>query len=106
MNNRRDAILGYADEQHAFFIRLIENNTVLGESYGLFCDNQNSEAAESIMTTLFLKNLFGSMALSLMILLKGLTQFIEITQRCFQQLFAMTKGLYHHIKPTSSLFLF
>lgn len=58
MNNRRDAILGYADEQHAFFIRLIENNTVLGESYGLFCDNQNSEAAESIMTTLFLKKSF------------------------------------------------
>ncbi len=38
------------------------------------------------------------MALSLMILLKGLTQFIEITQRCFQQLFAMTKGLYYNIE--------
>ena len=28
MNNQRDAILGYADEKHAYFIRLIENNTV------------------------------------------------------------------------------
>lgn len=59
MNNRRDAILGYADEQHAYFIRLIEDNNVLGNSYGLFCESPNSEAAESIMTTLFLKNPFG-----------------------------------------------
>jgi hypothetical protein len=40
MNNQRDAILGYADEQHAYFIRLIENNTVLGNCYGLFCEVQ------------------------------------------------------------------
>ncbi len=58
MNNRRDAILGYADEQHAYFIRLIEENNVLGNSYGLFCESPNSEAAESIMTTLFLKKSF------------------------------------------------
>jgi len=58
MNNRRDAILGYADEQHAYFIRLIEDNNVLGNSYGLFCESPNSEAAESIMTTLFLKKSF------------------------------------------------
>ncbi|ENW03792.1 MULTISPECIES: hypothetical protein [Acinetobacter] len=58
MNNQRDAILGYADEQHAYFIRLIENNTVLGNCYGLFCESPDSEAAESIMTTLFLKKSF------------------------------------------------
>ena len=58
MNNQRDAILGYADEQHAYFIRLIENNTVLGNSYGLFCESPDSESAESIMTTLFLKKSF------------------------------------------------
>ena len=58
MNNQRDAILGYADEKHAYFIHLIENNTVLGSCYGLFCDSPNSEAAESIMTTLFLKKSF------------------------------------------------
>ncbi|WP_038342460.1 hypothetical protein [Acinetobacter sp. A47] len=58
MNKQRDAILGYADEQHAYFIRLIENNTVLGNSYGLFCENPDSETAESIMTTLFLKKSF------------------------------------------------
>lgn len=58
MNNQRDAILGYADEQHAYFIRLIENDTVLGNSYGLFCESPDSESAESIMTTLFLKKSF------------------------------------------------
>ena len=58
MNNQRDAILGYTDEQHAYFIRLIENNTILGYSYGLFCESPDSEAAESIMTTLFLKKSF------------------------------------------------
>ena len=58
MNSQRDAILGYADEQHAYFIRLIENNTILGHSYGLFCESPDSEAAESIMTTLFLKKSF------------------------------------------------
>ncbi|HGH3200976.1 TPA: hypothetical protein ACJK0G_003523, partial [Acinetobacter baumannii] len=54
MKNQRDAVLGYADEQHAYYIRLIENDAVLGESYGIFCENPESEAAESIMTTLFL----------------------------------------------------
>ena len=58
MNNQRDAILGYTDEQHAYFIRLIENNTILGQSYGLFCESPDSEAAESIMTTLFIKKSF------------------------------------------------
>lgn len=36
MKNQRDAVLGYANEQHAYFIRLIENDAVLGESYGIF----------------------------------------------------------------------
>ncbi|HGH3291107.1 TPA: hypothetical protein ACJKZ6_003169, partial [Acinetobacter baumannii] len=26
MKNQRDAVLGYADEQHAYYIRLIEND--------------------------------------------------------------------------------
>ena len=56
MKNQRDAVLGYANEQHAYYIRLIENDAVLGESYGLFCENPDSEAAESIMTTLFEKS--------------------------------------------------
>ncbi|MEG0482660.1 hypothetical protein [Acinetobacter piscicola] len=58
MATQRDAILGYADEQHAYYIRLIEDNTVLGSQYGLFCENTNSDTAESIMTTLFLKKSF------------------------------------------------
>ncbi|OTG89236.1 hypothetical protein [Acinetobacter sp. ANC 3832] len=58
MTTQRDAILGYADEQHAYYIRLIENDTVLGSNYGLPCANPNSDIAESIMTTLFLKKSF------------------------------------------------
>ncbi len=58
MKNQRDAVLGYANEQHAYYIRLIENDAVLGESYGLFCENPDSEAAESIMTTLFFEKIF------------------------------------------------
>ncbi|MFW2174566.1 hypothetical protein ACG95N_13705 [Acinetobacter guillouiae] len=58
MVTQRDAILGYADEQHAYYIRLIEDNNVLGSQYGLFCENTNSDIAESIMTTLFLKKSF------------------------------------------------
>ncbi len=58
MATQRDAILGYADEQHAYYIRLIENDHVLGSQYGLFCENTNSDDAESIMTTLFLKKSF------------------------------------------------
>ena len=46
MKNQRDAVLGYADEQHAYYIRLIENDAVLGESYGIFCENPESEAAQ------------------------------------------------------------
>ncbi len=48
MKNQRDAVLGYADEQHAYYIRLIENDAVLGESYGIFCENPESEAAEVV----------------------------------------------------------
>ncbi len=58
MATQRDAILGYADKQHAYYIRLIENDNVLGSQYGLFCENTNSDDAESIMTTLFLKKSF------------------------------------------------
>ena len=72
MNNQRDAILGYADEQHAYYIRLIENNTVLGDSYGLTCQHPNSEAAESIMTTLFLKKSFWLNGSAFTDIIKGL----------------------------------
>ena len=72
MNNQRDAILGYADEQHAYYIRLIENNMELGESYGLVCPHPNSEAAESIVTTLFLKKSFWLNGSAFNDIIKGL----------------------------------
>lgn len=72
MKNQRDAVLGYANEQHAYYIRLIENDAVLGESYGLFCENQDSEAAESIMTTLFLKKSFWLNGSEYIDIVKGL----------------------------------
>ena len=58
MTTQRDAILGYSDDQHAYYIRLIENDTVLGSHYGLICEQSDSDIAESIMTTLFLKKSF------------------------------------------------
>lgn len=58
MTIQRDAILGYTETQHAYYIQLIENNIRIGNQYGLFCKNNHSDAAESIMTTLFLKKSF------------------------------------------------
>jgi len=72
MKNQRDAVLGYANEQHAYYIRLIENDAVLGESYGLFCENPDSEAAESIMTTLCVKNSFSLNGSEYLDIVKGL----------------------------------
>lgn len=72
MKNQRDAVLGYANEQHAYYIRLIENDAVLGESYGLFCENPDSEAAESIMMTLFLKKSFWLNGSEYLDIVKGL----------------------------------
>ena len=72
MKNQRDAVLGYANKQHAYYIRLIENDAVLGESYGLFCENPDSEAAESIMTTLFLKKSFWLNGSEYIDIVKGL----------------------------------
>jgi len=72
MKNQRDAVLGYTNEQHAYYIRLIENDAVLGESYGLFCENPDSEAAESIMTTLFLKKSFWLNGSEYIDIVKGL----------------------------------
>ena len=72
MNTQRDAILGYANEKHAYFIQLIENNMVMGESYGLVCPHPNSEAAESIMTTLFLKKSFWMNGSAFTDIIKGL----------------------------------
>lgn len=71
MNIQRDAILGYADKQHAYFIQLIENNTNLGNSYGLIC-NPHSDDAESIMTTLFLKKSFWLNGSAFTDIIKGL----------------------------------
>jgi hypothetical protein len=72
MKNQRDAVLGYANEQHAYYIRLIENDAVLGESYGLFCENPDSEPAESIITTLFLKKSFWLNGSEYIDIVKGL----------------------------------
>ncbi len=73
MNTQRDAILGYADEQHAYYIRLIENNSTLGEScYGLPCAHPNSEESEQIMTTLFLKKSFWLNGSAFHDIIKGL----------------------------------
>ncbi len=72
MKNQRDAVLGYANEQDAYYIRLIENDAVLGESYGLFCENPDSETAESIMTTLFLKKSFWLNGSEYLDIVKGL----------------------------------
>ncbi|MFT4020812.1 MAG: hypothetical protein QM666_04755 [Acinetobacter sp.] len=58
MGKHRDAILGYADDQHAYYISLIEDEAVLGNRYGLFCESPESDTADSIMTTLFLKKSF------------------------------------------------
>lgn len=72
MATQRDAVLGYADEQHAYYIRLIEDNNVMGSQYGLFCENTNSDDAESIMTTLFLKKSFWLNGSSFHDIVKGL----------------------------------
>lgn len=72
MNTQRDAILGYADDQHAYYIRLIENNSPLGESYGLPCAHPHSEESEQIMTTLFLKKSFWLNGSAFQDIIKGL----------------------------------
>ena len=72
MKNQRDAVLGYANEQRADYMRLIENDAALGESYGLFCENPDSEAAESIITTLFLKKSFWLNGSEYLDIVKGL----------------------------------
>lgn len=71
MTTQRDAILGYADDQHAYYIRLIEDNIVLGSHYGLICE-QNTDEAESIMTTLFLKKSFWLNGSTFSDIVKGL----------------------------------
>ncbi|GAA5014919.1 MULTISPECIES: hypothetical protein [Acinetobacter] len=72
MNTQRDAILGYANEQHAYYIRFIENNTVLGNCYGLFCPDPESDDAENIMMTLFLKKSFWLNGSDFQNIVKGL----------------------------------
>lgn len=72
MKTHRDAILGYANDQNAYYIRLIENNAELGHLYGLSCDQPDSDAAESIMTTLFLKKSFWMNGSAFTDIVKGL----------------------------------
>ncbi|KAA8734776.1 hypothetical protein F4V57_03165 [Acinetobacter qingfengensis] len=72
MNIQRDAILGYADERQVYFIQFIENNTVMGERYGLLCQHSDAEVAESIMTTLFLKKSFWLNGSEFQDIVKGL----------------------------------
>lgn len=74
MKNQRDAILGYADDLHAYYIRFIEDNMVLGESYGLFCNHPENDEAEQIMTTLFLKKSFWINGSDFQDIVKGLQE--------------------------------
>ena len=72
MTTQRDAILGYSDDQHAYYIRLIENDTVLGSHYGLICEHSYGDEAESAMTTLFLKKSFWLNGSAFSDIVKGL----------------------------------
>jgi hypothetical protein len=72
MQQQRDAILGYTDQQQAYYIRFIENHSVVGDSYALFCATSDAEHAESIMTTLLLKKSFWLNGSSFQDIVKGL----------------------------------
>lgn len=72
MKNQRDAILGYAQELHTYYIQFIENNTVLSNRYGLACQDISDNQAENIMTTLILKKSFWINGSSLQDIVKGL----------------------------------
>ena len=70
----RDAILGYAKDQHAFFIRLFENNRAVSQFFGLPCQYQDTEQAEKIMSLLYLKKAFWLSGSSLENILSGLEE--------------------------------
>lgn len=74
MKNQRDAILGYAQELHAYYIQFIENNKILENRYGLVCES--TEHAERIMTTLMLKKTFWIDGSTLQDITKGLQPLI------------------------------
>ena len=58
MTYSRDAIIGYATDKQAFFIRLFENDQAISDFVGLYCQDQKSREAESIMLILSLKRSF------------------------------------------------
>ena len=73
MNQQRDAILGYAQELQAYYIQLIENNTVIEHRYGFICDDtSNEEQVDQIMLTLFLKKSFWINGSTIQNTIKGL----------------------------------
>ena len=76
MKNQRDAILGYAQELHTYYIQFIENNTVLDNRYGLACQDISDDQAENIMTTLILKKSFWINGSNLQDIVKGLKPLI------------------------------
>lgn len=55
---KRDAVLGYAAEHNAFFIRLFENGHAVSQCFGIPCQDQSHEEADSIMSLLYVKKLF------------------------------------------------
>lgn len=69
MQAQRDAILGYAEQQHAYYIRFIEDHQVIGGSYTLLSD---AEDAEKIMTLLYLKKTFWLNGSTFQDVIKGL----------------------------------
>lgn len=71
---RRDAILGYAQDQHIFFIRLFENNKAVSDSFGISCCADDQEQAEKVMSLLYLKKSFWLSGSSLENTLSGLNE--------------------------------
>ena len=68
---QRDAILGYADQQQAYYIRFIENHRVIG-SYTTLKHSPQSDDAEHIMTLLYLKKTFWLNGSAFQDVIKGL----------------------------------
>lgn len=58
MTCSRDAIIGYATDKKAFFIRLFENDEAISEFVGIHCLDRKSPEAENIMLILYLKRSF------------------------------------------------
>ncbi|WP_336983997.1 hypothetical protein [Acinetobacter soli] len=72
MKKQRDAVFGYAQDLHAYYIQFIENNKILENRYGLVCNLNDEDQADSIMTTLILKKSFWMNGSSLYDITRGL----------------------------------